>query len=145
MSWPNGISESFVTDKPALGLDIMATIAAITEQKITTNQAMDSYNLLPILKQEKNAKTHPYIMLQGGSHKEVMIIEDGWKLIIQVDMKDKTYKNRFPIALFNLNDNVWEHEEFNFIHNTKYKNKVQKLLKLYNETRDGGVQTGSHF
>lgn len=144
VSWPDQISENSNSNKPILGLDIMATIAAISNQEIEDGQAMDSYNLLPILKQELNAFAHPHIMLQGGSGKQVMIIDDGWKLIIQMDSKDKTNTKRTPIALFNLNDNIWEHEEFNYIKNPKFHNKVNKLLNLYSETRDSKVYTGLH-
>ncbi|TXG36109.1 sulfatase family protein [Seonamhaeicola maritimus] len=145
VSWPNKIKGQTKSNVPVLGTDIMATIAAISETKIDKGGALDSYNLLPFLNQERGAKSRSHIMLQGGSQKEVMIIEDGWKLIIQVDKKDKTNKARTPIALFDLNKNIWEHEEFNYINNPKYKSKVKNLLNLYNETRDGAIPTGSHF
>lgn len=145
ISWPNKIKANTTSNEPAIGTDIMATIAAISEVKIENGQALDSYNLMPVTLQEKNAKTRSHVMIQGGSGKQVMIIEKGWKLIIQIDKKDKTNKARTPIALFNLNNNIWEHEEMNLINNAKYKSKVQKLFKLYNETRDSGVVTGKHI
>ncbi|WP_111708205.1 sulfatase family protein [Lutibacter citreus] len=145
VSWPNKIKAQTIASQPVLGTDIMATIAAISGSEIQEGEALDSYNLLPVLNQEKKVKSRSFTIIQGGSGKEGMIIKDGWKLIIQFDKKDKTYKTRTPIALFNLNNNIWEHEEFNFINNSKYKNKVQKLLKLYNETRDSKVKTGYHL
>ncbi|WP_299555887.1 arylsulfatase [Seonamhaeicola sp.] len=145
VSWPIKIKGQTKSDVPVLGTDILATIAAISETKIEKGQALDSYNLLPFLSQSKRTKSRAHIMLQGGSHKEVMIIKDGWKLIIQVDKKDKTNKTRTPIALFNLNKNIWEHEEFNYINNPKYIKKVKSLLELYSDTRDSGVFTGAHF
>jgi len=142
VTWPNVIKGNTTTNEPAIGTDIMATIAAIANTNIQKGNALDSYNLLPILKQEKAAQSHPHVMLQGGSGKEVMIVKDGWKLIIQIDKKDKTNKKRTPYALFNLNDNIWEHEEFNLINNKKYNKKVAYLLNLYNTTRDSGIPTG---
>jgi len=143
VSWPKVIKGNSVTDKPALGQDILATISAITNTKIDKGQALDSYNLLPILKLESKAQTHPFLMLQAGSQKSVMIIDKGWKLIISIDPKDSTNKTRTPIALFNLNENIWEHEEFNLINNPKYRKKVQFLLDKYSTTRDSLIPTGS--
>ena len=145
VSWPSKIKGNAKTNKPVLGLDISATIAAIAGVKLEENEATDSYNLLPILEQKKKAKTHPFVMLQGGSAKQTMIIENGWKLIIQFDKKDKSDATRTPVALFNLNENVWEHEEFNLINNKRYQRKVNYLLKKYNDTRDGKKPTGYHF
>jgi len=145
ISWPEHIT-SKQSSLPVLGTDIMATIAAISKVKIQDGQALDSYNLLPLTTEQSNTKKlRNHIMLQGGSDHEVMIVKDGWKLIINVDKKDRSDATRTPIALFNLNDNVWEHEEFNYIDNPRYKKKVNSLLKLYNTTRDSGIPTGKHF
>ncbi|TXE13908.1 arylsulfatase [Seonamhaeicola algicola] len=145
VSWPNKIKANTKSNEPVLGTDIMATLSAISKTKIHNNQALDSYNLMPFLNNNTKAKKRSHIMLQGGSHKEVMIIKDGWKLIIQIDKKDKTNNTRTPIALFNLNENIWEHETFNFINTPKYKSKVKRLFELYNQTRDSGVKTGRYF
>lgn len=145
VSWPAKVKGNSVTNEPAIGLDIMATVAAVSGAEIKDGQALDSYNLLPVLKQEKGAKSHPHLMLQAGTQRHVMIIEKGWKLIIQIDKKDKTNKKRKPIALFDLNTNVWEHEELNLINNPKYKGKIERLFKKYNETRDSGIPTGSVY
>ncbi|WP_075589677.1 sulfatase family protein [Labilibacter marinus] len=142
VSWPGVIKANTQSKQPVIGLDIMATIASIAKQEIKEGAAIDSYNLLPVLKQEKNAKTHPYVMLQGGSQKACMIIEDGWKLIIQFDKKDRSDKTRTPVALFDLNKNIWEHEEFNLIDHPKYQRKVNYLLAKYNDTRDSRIPTG---
>lgn len=144
VSWPKSIKRNQVSDKPILGLDIMATIAAISNQKLSKNVAQDSYNLLPILKDEKHAKTHPFLMIQGGSAHEFIIMEAGWKLIVKVSKKDNTNKTSTPIALFNLNDNVEENEAENYINNPKYKDKLNHLYKKYNDTRSSLVYTGNH-
>ncbi|MDF9796468.1 arylsulfatase A-like enzyme [Catalinimonas alkaloidigena] len=145
ISWPAQIKAEQQSSQTVLGLDIMATLAAISGQKIEEGQAMDSYNLLPILKNDINAETHPYLMVQGGSHREVMIIENGWKLIIQVDKKDKSDQTRTPVALFNLNDNLIEDERYNLINNNKYMKKVEALFDKYNSTRESKVFTGNHL
>lgn len=101
---------------------------------------MDSSSLLPLLKGE-NKQVHPFLMTQSGTGKQTIIIKDGWKLIIQLDKKDKTDRNRMPFALFNLSKNPTENEKDNLITNPKFKNKVNELFQLYNETRDSGVIT----
>ncbi|GAL62704.1 choline-sulfatase [Algibacter lectus] len=138
--WPSQIKANTVSNTPILGIDIMATLADITNQKIEGNNAMDSSSLLPLLKGE-NKQVHPFLMTQSGTGKQTIIIKDGWKLIIQLDKKDKTDRNRMPFALFNLSKNPTENEKDNLITNPKFKNKVNELFQLYNETRDSGVIT----
>ncbi|BAX81124.1 sulfatase family protein [Labilibaculum antarcticum] len=145
VTWPKEIKAKQSTEQPILGLDIMATLAAITDQNISADVAMDSYNLLPVLQNTKGAKTHPFLMVQGGSHKEVIIIDEGWKLIIQMDKKDKTDKIRTPIALFDLNNNEKEDERYNLINDKKYQDKIEYLFKKYNDTRDNKPFTGKHL
>ncbi len=141
VSWPNGIKGNTKSNNPVIGLDILATLAGITGTSIEGEGALDSYNLYPTLLQEKGDKPRPYVMLQGGSQKECMIVKDGWKLIVQFDKRDKTDSKRTPIALFDLNTNIWEHEELNYINNPKYAKKVKQLMSLYNTTRDSGKPT----
>lgn len=140
--WPGKIKGKTVVNTPILGIDIMATLASVTNQKIEDNQAMDSSNLLPILLEQKEVKAHPFLMNQSGTGKQTMITENGWKLIIQVDKKDKTDAIRTPFALFNLNKNVSENESKNLINNPKYQDKVKELFEKYNSTRDSKVNTG---
>ena len=120
----------------------MATLADLTNQQIEENQALDSSNLLPILLNEEKIKPHSFLMNQSGTSKQAMITDNGWKLIIQVDKKDKTDAKRTPFALFNLNDNVSENESENLIDNPKYQNKVKELFEKYNKTRNSEVKTG---
>lgn len=144
VTWPNGVKKHQEYDRPILGLDIMATIAAITNQQLSNDVAQDSYNLLPILKNEKKATTHDYLMVQGGSAHDFTIIDKGWKLIVRVDKKDKSDKTSTPTALFNLNDNVEEKEGENLVNDSKYQAKVAALYKKYKETRFGKAFTGNH-
>lgn len=144
VTWPNQIKRKQTSEKPILGQDIMATIAAISSQKLSNTVAQDSYNLLPTLLSKEKENKRKHLMIQGGSHHEVIIIEDGWKLIINVDKKDKSDNTRTPIALFDLNTNIEENEEYNFIASKKHQEKVKLLFKKYNETRDSGVITSIH-
>lgn len=141
--WPGKIKSKQVSNTPILGIDVMATLAAVTNQNIEENQAMDSSNLLPILLGKKGAQPHEFLITQSGTSKRAMITEDGWKLIIQVDKKDKTDNTRTPFALFNLNTNISENENQNLINKPKYQAKVKYLFEKYNKTRDSKKKTGN--
>ena len=141
-SWPAKIKSKSKSDIPVLGLDVMATLAAITGQKIPEGQAMDSSNLLPILTKKDKDEVHPYIMVQSGTGKEVMFLKDRWKLIIKLDKKDKTDSTRKPVALFDLTNNPTEKKNENLINSAKHKELIAELFKTYNETRDSKVETG---
>ena len=122
-------------------MDVAATLAAITGTAIPENQAMDSQNLLPVLTKGK-ALEREFLMLQSGTGRQLIIIEDGWKLIIQCDKKDKTDMTRKPVALFNLKDNPEEEETKNLVNDSKQKERVDKLFQKYNETRASSAKTG---
>ncbi|WP_075601848.1 sulfatase family protein [Saccharicrinis aurantiacus] len=144
VSWPKEIKKKQSCDKPIIGMDIMATLAAITQQNIEKTVAQDSHNLMPVLKNEKGAKTHDFLMIQGGADKEYIINDKGWKLIMQVNKKTKDYLDVQPIGLFNINNNITEEESGNFINNPEYKNKVDALLRKYKKTIKSQVYLGSH-
>lgn len=139
--WGKGIKSGQVSDKPVVALDIMATLAAVTQQGIAEDQALDSFNLLPILLSKKNAKERDFMMLQGGTAKRATLIEDGWKLIVQYDKKDKFDKKRKPIALFDLNENVVEDDSKNLINQPEYKDRVERMFKKFNQLRDQKSRT----
>lgn len=138
-SWPGRIKPNSQSDIPVLGLDILATLAGLTDQKLDEHEAMDSSNLLPILMGTENqTEPHPYLMTQGGTGKEVIIVKDGLKLIMQSDLQGI---QREPIALFNLADNPSERESENLINKPSYKNKIEQLVNAYNNIRDNKVAT----
>lgn len=141
MTWPEKIKPSSNADSKVVTLDIMGTLADITNQTLTENQGMDSASLLPILNGKTNKKVHPYLMLQSGTGREGIIIKDQWKLIVSFDKKDKTDATRKPIALFDLSTNIKENERDNLIDRAKYSSTVNALFELYNRTRDNGIST----
>ncbi|GAF02257.1 sulfatase family protein [Saccharicrinis fermentans] len=134
VSWPKNIKNG-LSDQPILGLDIMATLASLTNTPIANGQALDSKDIGPYLNNSKTT-VHTELMLQGGTQKTVAILENNWKLIIQIDPKDKTYSMRKAIALFNLSDNVTEDESKNLIHSPDHKAIIEKLFTKYNHIRD---------
>lgn len=140
-TWAGKIKPNRSSDIQVLGLDVMATLGALTGQEIAIDQAMDSANLLPILLDENNNAVRYKLINQSGTQQEGIIIENGWKLIIEIDKKDKTYKTRKPTGLYNLNDNPTEDTFRNLIKSVKHKSKVDELFVKYNETRDARVKS----
>lgn len=130
-----------ISAEPVLGLDIMATLAKLTGTKVESHQAMDSYNLLPIIEKQEQKLERNFLMLQGGTGREAILIEEGWKLIIRIDKKDQTNQTRKPIALFNINENPTEEESGNMINHPDQKERIDLMFKKYNETRDGTERT----
>lgn len=55
IKWPGEIEAGTVSDEVISQVDIMATLAAITETELPADAAPDSYNLLPLLKGKKYA------------------------------------------------------------------------------------------
>jgi arylsulfatase A-like enzyme len=139
--WPGKIKSKSVSDEPILGIDVMATLADLTNQKIAKNEAMDSSSLLPLLLGNKKHKVHDFLLTQSGTGKHVMITKDGWKLIIKLDRKDKTDSKRTPFELYNLNENPTEKKSENLIHAPKYREKVKELFNTYNTTRNSKLRT----
>ncbi|WP_298369661.1 arylsulfatase [uncultured Lutibacter sp.] len=143
VSWPHNIKKQQQSSQPIIGMDIMATLAGITNQTIGKSVAQDSHNLMPVLKNVKGAKTHDFLMIQGGADKEYIINDKGWKLILQVNKKTKDYLDATPIGLFNLNDNLIEDQSKDYINNPAYQDKVASLLKKYKETIKSNVYLGN--
>ncbi len=143
VSWNNHFKHQ-INESPVLGLDIMATLAELNHIEISADQALDSSSLLLLLENETEDLDR-VIYTQSGTGKEVMLIKDGFKLILQVDKSDKSNHTQTPIALFNLNDNPSELEAHNLITKAQYQPKIKKLATLYHATRKSGRPTASRF
>ena len=136
LTWPNKIP-SGRSDAPILGLDIMATLADLVGVVIDTEHPIDSKNLFPLLESpDQLGLGQSPLLVQGGTGREVAITQDNWKLIIQIDKKDKTDQTRSPTALFNLSTNPTERESGNLIDDPSQAQRIQELFDTYNHSRD---------
>lgn len=141
ITWPEKVKLGRQSNIPILGLDIMATLASITHQKDLNDFFVDSYNLNTIINDSKGLRKRDFVIIQGGSNKERILIKDGWKLIVQYDKKDKSGNVKKPVALFNLKDNIIEDECLNLINEKKFQYKAEELFKLFSETVDNSLST----
>lgn len=141
-SWPGKVPAGALSDEPVMAHDLMATMYALTGQVMPEDQAMDSYNLLPLLTGVEGAKGRDLMMLQGPGNRNqglVGIRLGDWKLIIDTD-KPKSIQ-RDPFALFNLADNPIEDESENLIDAPEQQIRIQEMLNMYNNIRDGRERT----
>ncbi|MFW5831099.1 MAG: sulfatase family protein [Prolixibacteraceae bacterium] len=139
-SWPAKIKAGIESSEPIMVHDLAATLYALTKQNMPDDQAMDSYNILPVLLQEKNAKGRNVILSQGSGSRGTLAIRKGdWKLIIQGDRNDPRVRN--PRELYNLAENVYEKEDENLIDDPAQQKRVEELMALYNKIRDSKTRT----
>jgi arylsulfatase A-like enzyme len=141
--WPERIEEGQISSEPVLGLDVLATLASITGQVLPADQAMDSHDLLPLLENRPGGKGHDFLMLQSGTGRELILIEDGWKLIMKENPDNATGRAGEPFALFNLRENPTEDEAFNLIHDEHHQQRVAEMSEKYQSIRESGEMTVS--
>ena len=127
----------------------MATMYALTKQEMSEDQAMDSYNLLPLLLDEPEAKGREIELYQGGLSKPVdndtkkFNIRMGyWKLIIDSDPAGNIYE---PEALFNLEDNPYEEESGNLINDPAQQERINEMYNHYVRLRSTNERTTPVF
>ncbi len=134
--WPNVIKPATESNEPIVGHDIVATIAALAEQKISNDVVLDSLNLLPLIYEDPTAKGHEVILQQSPRGPHYAIRREEWKLILLApDRKKMSIKNLKPVALFDLKNNPFEDETYNLINSEPHQNLVSELLTEYLELR----------
>ncbi|MHC4998109.1 MAG: hypothetical protein ACYTEM_03660 [Planctomycetota bacterium] len=138
--WPGRIEAGKVCDEPVAGHDILATLAALVGTEVPDDQAMDSLNILPLLLGDKKGdfQKREDLLLQGGSHNEVIYRQGPWKLIIQSNHECTQWD---PVALFHLEDNPTEVEASNLIDKPEHQGRVQDMLKTYLDIRKSKKRT----
>lgn len=139
--WPGRIPPGSATDEPVMVQDMLATLAALTGQKLGKTDAMDSLNLLPLMTGVPGAEGHDVMVVQGSADRGsyTSIIKDGWKLVVESTKWDTSIRK--PFALFDLNDNPFEHESRNRISDPEQAFRVKALMTLNNDLRDGAQRT----
>ncbi|MEM0992867.1 MAG: arylsulfatase [Bacteroidota bacterium] len=132
-TWPNEIKGKTTSNALLSSTDILATLAALTNQSLSAEQGIDSHNFLPILLQKDNAAPRKTLLLQSGTTRKVAYREGQWKLIIQIK-KDEANE---AIALFDLSNNLTEQEDKNLISQPKYKERIDRMYRVYHQVRYG--------
>lgn len=134
-AWPARVPAGAVSREPVMTQDLAATLYAITGQAMPDDQALDSFNLLPLLLAEPGARGRSVIYSQGaGNRGRVAIREGDWKLIIQSERGNPA--RREPLELYNLAENPGEDPGQDKIGDPAQRGRVRALMALYNRIRD---------
>lgn len=139
--WPGMIPEGLISDEKVMAHDLMAAMYALTGQDMPDDQGRDSYNILPLLKNERGAEGRDIVITQGNParHLSKLAIQKGdWKLIINSDQQHSVGE---PFALFNLKENPYEKEEGNHIKSSDQQEKINELYSMYSLFRNSGERT----
>lgn len=121
---PNSRSEALVT-----ALDTVATLAAVTGQRIQRRQVMDSINLLPLLQQQPGARGHD-VLVHYNKKGQAALRQGDWKLHVF----GMNLKNLQPTQLYNLADNPTEDDAGNLIKDPEQKQRIARMLQTLQNT-----------
>ena len=139
VSWPKQIKQPKQNDSIVLVQDILSTVEDAARITIKKEDKLDSHSIYPLLTgNESNYQPRSYAMLQGGSRNELIYRYEQWKLIIQSDHKLSKFE---PVALFDLETNLYEKEPKNLIKQAKYEELVDTMLARYLSIRESGQST----
>jgi arylsulfatase A-like enzyme len=133
--WPGVIPPNSRSSELVSGLDIFATIAAITQQQQSPAAVVDSINLLPLLKQSDGAKGHDVLLhVAYGSSKAVALRQGNWKLHatykrIVNQLGETKIENVLATHLFNLDTNPTETLAYDCINDTAPE-QVQRVVRM---------------
>lgn len=122
--WPGVIEPRTRSVETISALDVVATIAAVTEQDISRKQVMDSINLMPLLTQAPEAKGHA-VLVHYAQKGNAALRQGEWKLYVY----GKNLKNLKPKHLYNLKTNPTEDETKDLLNNPEYRERAERMLE----------------
>lgn len=134
-TWPNRIAPNTESDVPIVGMDMVATVAALAEQPLDRSVVRDSMDLVSILTGETDRTPDRVLVHQSGSGDPHFGLRDGrWKLIVAGGSRDQ-FGPVAPVALFDLDTNVNEVETENLINDPEHQTRIKQMLERYLELR----------
>ncbi|PQV50202.1 arylsulfatase A-like enzyme [Jejuia pallidilutea] len=142
--WPGVVEANSENDKLICQTSLMATCAEITGVELPENAGVDSYSILPMLK-NKNAKTDHKLVVHHSIHGKFSIRNKTWKLELTpgsggwTNPTDKRARelNLPEIQLYNMEKDP---EETTNVYD-KYPRVVKKLTKELTEIVEKGRTT----
>lgn len=137
---PGVVPAGKVSDALIAAHDLMATLYAVTGRQPPADQGCDSFNLLPLLRDQPGAQGRSLLLMQGsmGTHPEVAIRMDQWKLLIH---SDENFQVGEPFALFNLKENPTEKNAGNLLSDPNQQPRVAGMLEAYKRLRATRART----
>lgn len=143
--WPSQIKPGTTTSETVCLTDLMATVGAIVEGKISDNSAEDSYNILPVLLGNKQTKSIREATVHHSIEGVFSIRKGKWKLIFgpgsggwSSPVPKKARSKKMPLLqLYNLDNDI--SEKNNIAH--QYPNIVDELTQLMKQYIEDGRST----
>lgn len=89
--WPARIPAGVESAELFAHVDMMATFAALTGQKLQAGAGPDSVNVLPVLLAEKGAKGRSELVLQNNGQNPLALRAGQWKLIAPPSTRPELY------------------------------------------------------
>jgi arylsulfatase A-like enzyme len=141
--WPGKIKPASISDEVVSQVDLASTFAKIIDYPIEKKEAIDSYNLLPVLRGEKYQKPLRIATVQNTSPKKFAIRQGDWILIDAptgaAKKEQQSYLDHFGLEpygkgdqglLFNLKEDPQQSDNLYAQHPVKVK-KMRSLLQSY--------------
>lgn len=143
VKWPGKVKAGSNSDEVVSQVDLAATFAKIIDYPLTKEEAIDSYNLLPVLMEQEYEKPLRVATVQNTGSKGYAIRQGDWVLIDAssgaAKKETKSYLNNFglktfpkdtPSLLFNLKKDPRQSKNLSDKHPEKVI-EMSKLLKSY--------------
>jgi arylsulfatase A-like enzyme len=133
--WPGAVKPG-VSDAPVSQIDLLASLASFTEQKLPDTAAPDSFNLMPALL-GKSKEGRPYIVEHADA---LSLIAGDWKVIqprrgAKTNATGNELGNDPAPQLFDLAHDLAEKNNLASEHPEKVKELLALLAKIQRETR----------
>jgi len=93
MKWPGHIPEGLVCNKIAATIDILPTLAAISDAPLPANK-IDGVNILPLMKGDQNANPREVFLYYYNSNCLEAVRKNHWKLVLT--HRSQTYEGFAP-------------------------------------------------
>ena len=119
MQW-KGVTEPSIYDQPVNSLDVLATIADVTDAPLNPEKPLDGTNLIPFVTGTKQGAPHKAIYLRGGGSKGTYAVRMG-------DYKIITHNEGARLQLYNLKDDI--SEEKNIVKTSLERFKVMDKVR----------------
>jgi arylsulfatase A-like enzyme len=143
--WPGQITPKSISNEVVSQVDLAATFAKIIDYPLGKKEAIDSYNLLPVLSGKKYSKPLRVATVQNTSPKKFALRQGDWVLIdaptgaAKKEQKDyldyfelKPFEKENHALLFNLMDDPRQSNNLYSQYPLKVK-KMRALLQSYLE------------
>lgn len=146
VKWPGHVKPEMICNETVSQIDIASTISAIVGNKLEDNEAVDSYNLLPLLKNKKHRKPFREATIQNTWDNQYAIRVGDWILIDAPSGQHTrmpawygeangyiTYDKSNPGLLYNLKEDPSQKNNLYEQHPERVA-EMRELLKQYRES-----------